>query len=188
MSNEWDFLFEKKNVFRSQVDICVFHETANSKIYDVITGLTAYQKVCFLLLLLNAIEGYVRYIFASLFCKCKREHLWNTKKCFLSHFEIAFRSWDNQINFSRYSNVMTPSNAQTWNMKHILLNNLEYKHSMVMKFGQFMYKTLQEKTFYQKILWKNVAYKLVPSPFYFSKNPLQKGIWGEMHADFDKFW
>ena len=38
----------------------------------------------------------------------------------------------------RYSNVMTSSNAQAWNTKHILLNNLGNKHSLVMKFGQFM--------------------------------------------------
>ena len=48
---------------------------------------------------------------------------------------------------------MTSSNAQAWNTKHILLKNLGSKHSLVIKFGQFMqyYKT---KIFYQKILWK----------------------------------
>ena len=37
------------------------------------------------------------YIFASLFCKSKREHFWNKVKCFLFRFEFSFRSWDNQI-------------------------------------------------------------------------------------------
>ena len=33
---------------------------------------------------------------------------------------------------------MTASNALAWNTKHILLNNSGSKHSVVMKFGQFM--------------------------------------------------
>ena len=33
---------------------------------------------------------------------------------------------------------MTSSNAQAWNTKHILQNNLGIKRSLVMKFGQFM--------------------------------------------------
>ena len=48
---------------------------------------------------------------------------------------------------------MTSSNAQAWNTKHILLNNLGSKHSLVIKFGQ---------------LWnnmKNVTWELVPDPF-----------------------
>ena len=39
----------------------------------------------------------VRYIFASLFGIYRREHFWNKEKCFLFHFEISCRSWDNQI-------------------------------------------------------------------------------------------
>ena len=38
------------------------------------------------------VKGCVRYIFASLFCKCKREHLRNKEKCFLFHFEGSSRS------------------------------------------------------------------------------------------------
>ena len=58
---------------------------------------------------------------------------------------------------------MTASNAQAWNTKPMLLNNLESKRSLVMKFGQFMQ--------YHKIIFlsenstKNVAWKLVPGPF-----------------------
>ena len=33
---------------------------------------------------------------------------------------------------------MTSSNASEWNKKYILLNNLGRKHSLVMKYGQFM--------------------------------------------------
>ena len=44
------------------------------------------------------------------------------------------------IKFSlfRYSNIMTSSNVQTWNTKHILLNNVGSKHSLLMKFSQLM--------------------------------------------------
>ena len=59
----------------------------------------------------------------------------------------------------RYSNIMTSSNAQAWNMKHILLNNLGSKQILVMKFGQFM--QYYKKDFYQKILWKMWPGKLV---------------------------
>ena len=34
---------------------------------------------------------------------------------------------------------------------------------------------------------KNVAWKLVPGPFQFLKNPLKRGIWGGLCADLDKF-
>ena len=69
-----------------------------------------------------------RYIFASLFGISKREHFRNKEKCFFS------------------------SNSQAWNTKHILLNYLGIKSSLVMKFGQFMqyYKII----FYQRILRK----------------------------------
>ena len=43
-----------------------------------------------------------------------------------------------KFKLSRYSDVMTSSNAPARNMKHILLNNLRSKHSLVMKFDQFM--------------------------------------------------
>ena len=58
---------------------------------------------------------------------------------------------------------MTSSNALAWNTKHILLNNLRSKRSLVMKFGQFMqyYKII----FLSKNSTKNVAWKLVPGPF-----------------------
>ena len=38
------------------------------------------------------LKGCVRYIFASLFCISKREHLRNKEKCFLFHFESSSRS------------------------------------------------------------------------------------------------
>ena len=42
-------------------------------------------------------KGCVRYIFASVFFKSKREHLSNEEKCFLFHFKSSFRSQENQI-------------------------------------------------------------------------------------------
>ena len=42
-------------------------------------------------------KGCVRYIFAILFFKSKREHLSNQKKRFLFHFKSSFRSGENQI-------------------------------------------------------------------------------------------
>ena len=50
---------------------------------------------------------------------------------------------------------MTSSNAQAWNTKHILLNNLGSKHSLLMKFCQFMqyYKII----FFIKKFYQNVA-------------------------------
>ena len=42
-------------------------------------------------------KGCVRYNFACLFFRFKRENLWNKEECFLFHLESSFRSWDNQI-------------------------------------------------------------------------------------------
>ena len=52
---------------------------------------------------------------------------------------------------------MTSSNAQAWHTKHILLNNLGSKHSLVVKFYP-VYVILKK-------FMKNVAWKLVPDPF-----------------------
>ena len=48
-----------------------------------------------LILILQSIKGCPLYIFASLFCMYKKEHLQN-KEQFLFHFESSFRSWGNQ--------------------------------------------------------------------------------------------
>ena len=58
---------------------------------------------------------------------------------------------------------MTSSNAQSWNTKYILLNNLGSKHSLVTKFGQFIkYYKMQ---FLSEKYIKNVTLKLFPGPF-----------------------
>ena len=48
---------------------------------------------------------------------------------------------------------MTSSNAQVWHTKHILLNNLGGKRSLVMKFGQFM-QYYKKKNFIKKFFEK----------------------------------
>ena len=48
---------------------------------------------------------------------------------------------------------MTSSNAQAWNTKHILLNNLGSKRNLVMKFRQFM-QYFNKKNFIKKFYEK----------------------------------
>ena len=58
---------------------------------------SSFTKNPYLLIFILKLKGCVRYIFASLFCMSKREHLWIKDKCFLFHLESSFRSRDNQI-------------------------------------------------------------------------------------------
>ena len=73
--------------------------------------------------------------------------------CFSSLKESYCETWKNVFYFTskalfilekikfwnfRYSSFMTSSNALRWNKKYISLNNLGSKHSLLMKFGQFM--------------------------------------------------
>ena len=134
-----------------------------------------------MLLTSTKFKGCLRYIFASLFCKSKGEHLWNKEKYFLFQFKNSFRSWDNQIKtfqiFKRYDVI----NTQAWNRKHILLNNLGNKHILVIKFSQFMqhYKRkILIKKFYKKCTLNTSSRSFL----------IKKGIWGGLHADLDKFW
>ena len=88
-------------------------------------------------------------------CKTRKNAFYFTSKALLV-LEI--------INFLhvRYSNVMTSSNAQAWNTKHILLNNSGSKHSLVMKSGQFL--QYHKIIFLSKNSTKNLAWELVPGP------------------------
>ena len=76
-------------------------------------------------------KGCVRYIFSSLFCMAKWEHLWNKEKCFLFHFEARFVLKVINFYLFRYSSIMASSNTQSWNTNHILLNNLGSKHNLL---------------------------------------------------------
>ena len=81
------------------------------------------------------VKGCVCCIFTNLFCMSKREDLRNKGKCFLFHFKISFRSWDNQIlNFQIFKNYDVIK-CLTLNTKHVLMNKFWSKHILVMKFG-----------------------------------------------------
>ena len=65
---------------------------------------------------------------------------------------------------------MASSNAPAFNKKHILLNNLGSKHSLVIKFGQFMYY-YKRKCFIKK-LYKKYGPETSSRPFLIFKDPL----------------
>ena len=94
------------------------------------------------ILIINWFSNYdvfLKVVFATffpiLFCMSKSQQLWNKEKCF---FLFLFVLEIIKFHYFRYSIIMTLSYAQAWNMKHILPNNLGSKHSLVIKFGQFM--------------------------------------------------
>ena len=110
--------------------------------------------------------------------------------CFVCRKESTFETRKNAFHFTskallvleiikfkhfRYSNMMS-SNAQAWNTKHILLNNLGNKCSLVMKFDQFMqyYKiTLFIKKFYEKCCLETSS----RSFSIFKEFPVKKILW-----------
>ena len=124
---------------------------------------TVYNSAKCKLFGLTLFKVCVHYIFASMIFMSNREHLWNKEECFLFHFESSFRFWGNQILTFQIFKCHDVSNAQTWNTRHILLNNLGSRHSLVMKFGQFMqyYKT----KFFIKKFCETFVWKLVPGLF-----------------------
>ena len=107
------------------------------------------------------VKGCVCYIFASLFCMSKREHLWKKEKSFLFHFKSSFRSWDNQILTFQILNIMTSSNA--WNTKHILRNTWEV--NTVWSWNLASLCNITKEKFSSKNYMKNVARALVPGLF-----------------------
>ena len=66
----------------------LFHNLTNFD--EVLTKKTDFVSLKFFF------KGCFHYIFARLFCMSTREHLWNKEK-YTFHFELSFRSWDNQI-------------------------------------------------------------------------------------------
>ena len=87
---------------------------------------------------LKVLKGCVRYIFARLFLSLK-ESTWETRtnvfislqKLFSFLRKSKFRMLDIQISWRHQIPL-------AWNKKYILQNNLESKHSLWMKLGQFM--------------------------------------------------
>ena len=71
---------------------------------------------------------------------------------------------------------MMSSNAQAWNTKHILVNNLGSKRSLVMKFGQFMqyYKII----FFIKKFYEKCGLETSSRPFLiFKESSVKKILW-----------
>ena len=121
----------------------------------------------------SVFKGFVRYVFASLLCMSKREHSKNNEKCFLFHFKNSFRSWDNQIltfQIFKCHNIIKCLSMK--HETHFSLNNLESKH--ILSFCYWNLASLcniTKEIFLSKRSMKNVVWKLVPGPFWFSKNP-----------------
>ena len=70
-------------------------------------------------------------------------------------------------------------------MKHILLNNLRSKYSLVMKFGQFM-QYYKKKFFIKKFSGKWDLETSSRSFLIFKDSSEKKKIWGGQCADLDK--
>ena len=81
---------------------------------------------------------------------------------------------------------MMSSNAQAWNTKQILFNNLGSKRSLVVKFGQFMqyYKLIV----FIKKFYKKCGLETSSRLFLTFKESSVKRFCGGQHADLDKFW
>ena len=122
-----------------------------------------YSEVFFLGIFLEKIKSCVRYIFASLFFKSKREHLSNQGKCFSFHFKSFSRPRKNkflEFQIFKFHNVIMP--------KHKTRNtfykyNFKSEHSLLMKFGQFM-SHYKRKNLIQKFC-KNCSLKTSSRPF-----------------------
>ena len=102
-------------------------------------------------------------------CKTRKKVFYFTSKALLVLKIINFYHFRN-------SNVMTSSNAKAWNTKHMLLNNLGSKRSLVMKFGQFMqyYKII----FFIKKFYEICGQETSSRPFLiFEESSLKKILW-----------
>ena len=78
--------------------------------------------------------------FLLVYFVCLKESTFETKKnVFYLISKVLFVLEIIRFKFFRYSNVMTSSDAQAWNTKQNLLNNLGSKHSLIMKFGQYVH-------------------------------------------------
>ena len=109
------------------------------------------------------LKGCVRYIFASLFGMSRRDHLPDKEKCFLFHFKSSSRSWDNQLFNILDIQVSWRHQMPKHETRNTLLNNMESKRSLVMKFGEFM--QYYQIIFLSKNSTKNVAWELVTGAF-----------------------
>ena len=81
----------------------------------------------------------------------------NEDKCFLFHFKPIF-----VLENSTFSNFMITLNAYAKNKKYISVNNLGSKHSLLVKFGQFM--SYHKSKNFIKIFCKNCGLKISSRP------------------------
>ena len=79
------------------------------------------------------------------------------------------------------SNVMTSSNAQAWNTKHILLNNLGSKYSLVMKSSLYLVYIFKRKIFIKKFNEKYDLETNSKSFLIFIKSSIKS-------SDLNEFW
>ena len=64
-------------------------------------------------------------------CETRKNAFYFSSKALFVLKKVKFQNF-------RYLSFMMSSNAQAYNKKFIFLNNLGRKHSLLMKFGQFM--------------------------------------------------
>ena len=121
------------------------------------------SRVCLLLQHIIPNLKVVSVTFLLVFFMSKREHFWNKENVFYFTLKILFVLEIIRFLFFRYSNVMTSSNAKAVNTKHILLNYLGSKHSLLLKFGQFMY--YYKRKFFIKKLYKKYCQQTSSRPF-----------------------
>ena len=125
-------------------------------------------------------KGPAHYIFACVFCQAEGEHLWNKD---IFQFESSFCSWDNQVltfqKFKCHDVMKYPS------MKHEthFTEKLGKQTQPVNEMWHVYVKLHTKKLFIIKL-----SEKCGLPLFNFSQNPLQKGIWRGLYADFNKFW
>ena len=129
------------------------------------------------------IKCCVCYIFARLFCMSKREDLWNKEKSFSTHFKSSLHYWHNQILtfwIFRCHEIIKCLSMKL--EKHILLNNLGSEQS-----GNKIWPEYYKINFIKKI-YEKCGLETSSRSFLISRNPLQKGFWGGLHADLNKLW
>ena len=96
------------------------------------TFVTTAQKKCFLLKLVPTTVLLVCFVYLKeSTCEVTEDVFYFTSKLF-SFLRSNFKFSDIQMSWRDVIKCVT------WNTKHILLNNLGSKHSLVIKFGQVM--------------------------------------------------
>ena len=122
-------------------------------------------------------KGCVSATFLLVYFVCLKESTCETRKnAFYFTLKALFVLEIIKFQILRYSNVMTSSNAKRWNTKHILQNNLGSKHSLVIKFGQFMYNN--KIKFFIRKFYEKCGLETTSSPFLiFKESSVKRNLW-----------